>query len=150
MYHKILVPLDGSETAEHGLHEAIRLAVTLKARLSLLNVITDAPPQIETAASNDEVMNRLRQSASEILLSAKRAARDGGVRGIQTTCKESLQGVAADVIIDEASKGDCDLIVMGAHGRRGFSPLMLGGSAEKVLRGSPVPVLLVRNEKPTH
>lgn len=42
--------------------------------------------------------------------------------------------------------GACDLIVMGTHGRRGFSRMALGSDANRVVRTSPVPVLLVRQE----
>jgi nucleotide-binding universal stress UspA family protein len=57
-----------------------------------------------------------------------------------------MQGRVADVVVEEAAKSGCDLIVMGTHGRRGFSRLALGSDADLVVRSSPVPVLLVRNE----
>jgi nucleotide-binding universal stress UspA family protein len=49
-----------------------------------------------------------------------------------------------DVIVDEAKKWRADLIVMGTHGRRGMTRMLLGSDAEGVLRNTPVPVLLVR------
>ena len=49
----------------------------------------------------------------------------------------------SDVILREARKRRCDLIVMGTHGRRGFSRVLLGSNAEQVLRGTSLPVLLV-------
>jgi nucleotide-binding universal stress UspA family protein len=51
---------------------------------------------------------------------------------------------ASDVILEEARKWHADLIVMGTHGRRGFSRLLLGSDAERVLRDTPVPLLLIR------
>ena len=60
------------------------------------------------------------------------------------------QGVAsgdpdpASVILEEAAKNACDVIVMATHGRSGFSRLVFGSVADQVLRGSPTPVLLVR------
>jgi len=50
----------------------------------------------------------------------------------------------AQVILEEAVSRRCDLIVMGTHGRRGMSRVVLGSDAEAVLRGAPVPVMLVR------
>ena len=54
----------------------------------------------------------------------------------------------ADVIVDQAHQHGCDLIVMGTHGRRGFSRLTPGQRGRRVARTSPVPVLLVRLEEP--
>jgi nucleotide-binding universal stress UspA family protein len=57
---------------------------------------------------------------------------------------ENLSGQIADVILNEARKWRADLLVMGTHGRRGFSHLLLGSTAEGVVRASAKPVLLVR------
>jgi len=51
------------------------------------------------------------------------------------------------VVVGEAEKAGCDLIVMGTHGRRGLSRLTLGSDAELVVRHAPVPVLLVRHSE---
>ncbi|NDZ18444.1 hypothetical protein C7T35_07685 [Variovorax sp. WS11] len=60
--------------------------------------------------------------------------------------REVTQGRIANVVVDEARSSGCDLIVMGTHGRRGFSRLALGSDADLVVRQSPVPVLLVRDD----
>lgn len=150
MYDKILVPLDGSETALCGLREAIRLSVELKSRLLLLNVITDVPLLIEMASSvsYDESMKQLRQAANALLATAKQTALDAGVKEVETACGELVQGSADVIILEEVSKEGCDLIVMGTHGRSGLGRLALGSCAEQVVRRSPVPVLLVRGEHP--
>jgi nucleotide-binding universal stress UspA family protein len=54
----------------------------------------------------------------------------------------------ADAIVEEAKTANCDLIVIGTHGRRGIDRVLLGSDAETVLRQSPVPVLLVRAPAP--
>ena len=56
-------------------------------------------------------------------------------------------GVPADSIIDYAKEEGCDLIVMGTHGRRGWSRLRFGSVAEAVLRQAPCPVLAVKSPK---
>ena len=53
----------------------------------------------------------------------------------------------SDVILNEARKWRADLIVMGAHGRRGINRLLLGSDAERVLHGVQIPVLLVKAEE---
>jgi nucleotide-binding universal stress UspA family protein len=57
---------------------------------------------------------------------------------------ESRTARVSDVIIDAAKKWRADIIVMGTHGRRGVTRMLLGSDAEGVLRDAPVPVLLVR------
>jgi nucleotide-binding universal stress UspA family protein len=60
--------------------------------------------------------------------------------------REVTRGRIATVVVDEARSSGCDLIVMGTHGRRGFNRLALGSDADLVVRESPVPVLLVRDD----
>ena len=150
MYRKILVPLDGSATAEAGLREAIPLATALKARLCLLNVVFDLPMLVELSATMDsqEVHAGLQQYGRDLLAKAERAAAEGGAE-TESVVHESTGGSVADAIVSEAARLDCDLIVMGTHGRRGLRRLTLGSDAELVVRHSPVPVMLVRSDETT-
>ena len=148
MYHRILVPLDGSATAERGLREAIGLAAEQNAKLYLLHVVDDFPMLVEMSsiASYQDVLNSLRQYGEDVLAKARRAAEDAGVQ-TESSLREVTQQRIAEVIVEEASKAACDLILMGTHGRRGFSRLTMGSEAEMVVRISPLPVLLVRLEE---
>jgi nucleotide-binding universal stress UspA family protein len=146
MYKRILVPLDGSDTARFGLREAITLAKEQKATLRLLHIISEFPIKVEKAAVrdyNEVVHGSLQQWAEEMLRQAKALATS---RDVQTeTAMRELKGRrVADAIVAEARDAGCDLIVIGTHGRRGVSRLLLGSDAERVLRLSTVPVLLVR------
>ena len=155
MYHHILVPLDGSATANRGLIEAIGLALDQKACLHVLHVVDDSPVVVQmSSATNHEQTERARVRMSSqleygaaLLGKAKRAAADAGVQA-ETRLREIAQERIAEVIVEEAAKVGCDLIVMGTHGRRGISRLMMGSDAELVVRISRVPVLLVRQEEP--
>ncbi len=146
MYSRILVPLDGSKTAQRGLDEAIRLAAALKSKLHLLHVIDDFPMLMEmSVVSNFETtLNELRAYAKKMLADAVTHASEAGVPS-DISLREVVQERIAGVIVDEAGKAGCDLIVMGTHGRRGIGRVALGSDAENVLRTSPVPVLLVRS-----
>ena len=62
-----------------------------------------------------------------------------------SSVREVVGERVSDVIVDEAAKAGCELIVMGTHGRRGVSRVALGSDAENVLRSSSIPVLLVRS-----
>ena len=157
MYHRILVPLDGSPTADRGLREAIGLAAANQAQLFLLNVVDDYPVVLQmSSASNFEQIERarlrmsdLRQYGEALLAKAKSAALGAGLQA-DVLLREVSSGRIADIIVEEAGKAGCDLIVIGTHGRRGFSRMMLGSDAELVVRTSPIPVLLVRHEEPNH
>ena len=67
----------------------------------------------------------------------------------ESVVHESTGGSVADAIVSEAARLDCDLIVLGTHGRRGLRRLTLGSDAELVVRHSPVPVMLVRSDETT-
>jgi len=154
MYKRILVPLDGSATAERGLREAIGLARDRQSTLFLLHVVDEYPLVLQmSSATNHEQTERaslrmttLREYGDAVLAKAKMVAIKAGVTS-DTRLREISSGRIADVIVEEATSSDCDLIVMGTHGRRGFSRLMLGSDAELVVRTATVPVLLVREDE---
>jgi nucleotide-binding universal stress UspA family protein len=147
MYSKILVPLDGSHTAQRGLQEAIGLAKALKtpSQLRLLHVIDDFPILMEmsTVVSFEKSMQALRDYAGQMLDKAKAHAVAGDVEA-EISLREVTKSRIAEAVIAEAIESGCELIVMGTHGRRGFSRLALGSDADMVVRASPIPVLLVR------
>ncbi len=147
MYKSILVPLDGSATADSGLHEAIGLASALEAKLILLHVLDDLSMVLETSsvAGYERILDRMRCRGQEILNKARMTAVEAGVEA-ETCLREVSLARIAGVVVDEAIVQSCDLIVMGTHGRHGFSRLTMGSNAESVVRSSPVPALLVRHE----
>ena len=145
MYPRILVPLDGSDTAAQGLQEAIALARQLKSRLQLLHVVDDYPLMVEMAAVvNFETLRQsMRQYGQDLLDKAKRLAADQDVEAYTQLC-EITHGRVAEAILEQSNALGCKLVVMGTHGRRGLSRTVMGSDAEQVVRGSNVPVLLVR------
>jgi len=149
MYQHILVPVNGSATADRGLREAIALAVDQRARLCLLHIVDGFSMLSEEASAKtfEQTLKRLRQSGQELLAKARHAATAAGAQA-DTKLQEVTQETIAQAIVDEAAKSGCDLIVMGTHGRQGVSRLALGSEAELVVRSSRVPVLLVRHERP--
>ena len=145
MYERILVPVDGSETSKRGLKEAIRLAKEQGARLKCLHVIDEhflAHDYLGFAYMPD-LFESLRNNGETILEEASEQAGKAGVSA-ESVLRESGGIRVSERILDEANAWAADLIVMGTHGRRGISHLALGSDAELVVRGSTVPVLLVR------
>ena len=148
MYQRILVPVDGSSAADRGVAEAIRLAGALKARLLFLHVLDDYPmlQEMTTAGSLDAMLRDLRHAGLDVLAKARQAAEQSSVH-CETLMREAAGRRVADVIVDQVGQHHCDLVAIGTHGRRGFARLALGSDAEQVVRYSPVPVLLVRQEE---
>ncbi|CAB3815077.1 TRAP-T-associated universal stress protein TeaD [Achromobacter dolens] len=146
MYQRILVPVDGSPTSERGLQEAIRLALLTHASLRLIHVIGEMSFMLGIDAygyAAGELLDLLRKDGTEILQQASATVRAQGVP-VDSVLYENLDKTVQQRIIAEAEMWKADLIVIGTHGRRGVRRLVLGSSAEGVLRTSPVPVLLVR------
>ena len=147
MYRRILVPIDGSPTSMQGLEEAIRLAADQRARLHVLNVVDEMSVlqsiDMYGVADAGEMIEGLRQAGRKTLEEAAALTRRRRVKAdFRVLDSRTLR--VCDVIIEEAKKWRADIIVMGTHGRRGMTRMLLGSDAEGVLRTTPVPVLLVR------
>jgi nucleotide-binding universal stress UspA family protein len=147
MFKRILVPVDGSRTSGLGLEQAIRLAKDQRAVLYLLHVIDERviTQNLEGGAAEiDRLFDSLRASGKQILANAEAQARKKRVR-VKAVLVENIIRSVADVIVGQAKKVRADLIVLGTHGRRGVSRLVMGSDAEGVVRTTSVPVLLVRS-----
>lgn len=143
MYQRILVGVDGSSTSLRGLDEAIRLAKALGGKLLLVHVVNGVLSA--DIAAYGKVIESLREAGAKVLEEAETRVRQADLasdRKLLTAAGET----SADMIIAEAKAWPAGLIVLGTHGRRGLKRLALGSDAELILRLSPVPVLLVRDE----
>jgi len=142
MYKKILVPLDGSKTAEHALPYARALAGTFKVPVQLVAAIDLAEMARSVSATEGLYLDtlvedeKLRQNEylNEVAGSFHGAAVKSAVE----------MGRPETVIIDRAAAEESTLIVMATHGRSGLNRFLLGSVAEKVLRATGAPLLLVR------
>ena len=145
MFKRILVAVDGSETADRGLKAAIGLAKEQEALLQVLHVIDERVPALnpEVGAYVDDMIRLLREGGKKILATADAKVAKAGVR-CQSVSVETMGLPVADVVVEQAKKFRADLIVLGTHGRRGMSRLVMGSDAEGVVRQSTVPVLLVK------
>lgn len=146
MYQRILVPIDGSPTANRGLKEAIALAKLTGAQLRLIHVVDDLSSFIGADAlvgGAVDMMSLLREQGIKILAVAK-AQTEFAAIAVDTVLHDCFTGRISDLIVAEATAWSADLIVIGTHGRRGVERLFMGSDAEQILRVAPVPVLLVR------
>lgn len=146
-YQRILCPVDGSDSALLGAHEAIRLARDQGASLRYVHVVDESALglTLDGFVAFNDIIDALRQSGQEALESARLVARDAGVEP-ETTMVEEFSGRVSDAIVQHAREWPADLIVMGTHGRRGLHHALMGSEAEGVLHKAPVPLLLVRGK----
>ncbi len=140
---KILAPTDFSACGDAALAYAAALAKRLGASLTILHAYELPILGMAEGAlvATSEVTGRIVVSAEKALEERKKKMESEGLK------VEGLlrQGIADVEIIEQASATGADLIVMGTHGRRGFSHMLLGSVAERVVRGSHVPVLTRRS-----
>lgn len=147
-YRRILVPVDGSPTANLGLREAIRLAKGQRAGLQLVHVVDQhylLMNSAEIGINIERLLPALKQGGRRILRRAEALAGRHGVK-CSSALLETFSGPAAEPIVRQAKKWRADLIVLGTHGRRGARRLLMGSDAEQIVRNSPVPVMLVRSK----
>src|SRR5689334_10503355 len=137
----ILHPNDFSTLSVQALHLAHALARDYKARLVLIYVRHPQEtiegefgmPPPEKEPSSEEVLNQL-----EALVP------DSSPVELVTTV---VEGDTADAIVGAAREYQCDLIVMGTHGRHGLSRLLRGSITDKVVRHAPCPVIALRSSQ---
>jgi len=140
----ILVPVDFSECSRKALQYAVSFAKQFCADITLLHVIVTVPPppqmmvfESETvrAKYHEEAAKRLSDWRGEVV---SRAPVKAIVR----------EGIAAhQEIVAMAHQCNCDLIVIGNHGRSALSRMLTGSTAERVVRNAPCPVLIVRERE---
>jgi nucleotide-binding universal stress UspA family protein len=143
-YRRILVPVDFSPSSDHALAAALDLAGKLGARLFLLHVVPIPLPGWEVYGHEfapEQLIEKGREGA-ERELGALAAARSSGAVPIEPLVRVGMPFLE---IIAAAREIGADLIVMGTHGRTGLAHVLIGSVAERVVRGSPCPVLTVRH-----
>jgi nucleotide-binding universal stress UspA family protein len=140
-YERILVPTDGSEATREAVQQAVDLAAEHGATIHALYVVNSASfAGLPMDSSWENVSAMLSEEGTTALDDVAAIADDHGV-DIE---RELADGNPAREIVRYAENEDCDLVVMGTHGRGGIDRLLLGSVAEKVVRSSSVPVLTVR------
>jgi len=141
---KILIPTDFSKNAEYALKVAAQIARKNDGEIILLHIL-ELPHQAGDALSSGHEI-------PEIMF-FKRAAMQKLEDLMDSEIFEGLNvseivqfDLAFDGIMDISKKNNVDLIVMGSHGASGFKEMFIGSNAEKVVRSSEVPVLIIKNE----
>jgi nucleotide-binding universal stress UspA family protein len=145
MFQHILLPLDGSTVSRKAARRAIALAKEAGARITAYHALPAASRGVygdgyrlpAPRASRKE----LREARHRWFEVAARAARAAGVQ-FATFVERAIR--PDDGIVGAARKRNCDLIVIGSHGRRGLARLAFGSIAANVIARSSIPVLVYR------
>lgn len=143
-YKKIMVTLDGSTLAAQALPHALALVELHQAELILFRVVQEAhfveefvtEGKIQVDQRQEHWLNEATTALGELTAELK-------LHQLKVTPVVEV-GLPAETIIDYARQHEVSLIVMSTHGRTGLARWVYGSVADKVLRGAPCPVLLVR------
>lgn len=144
-YRRILVPVDGSPTSNKALTAALGLARERGARVRVMHAI-DELSLVSGFEDSTFVMGVARESGKKALDDGLAIVRAAGVEG-DSHLVEAPGKRLGEVVAEEAAAWEADLVVVGTHGRRGFSRLLLGSGAESVIRLATLPVLVVRSDE---
>ena len=137
MYKSILVPLDGSKLAEAILPEIEKVAASMRARIILLRVCrAHVFPGKDPTKAEVEVIREAEKYLNEI-------AKQLTTKGLDAEIHVRY-GDVAEEILSHSKRNEIDLISMSTHGRSGLGRWLLGSVAEKIVRHSEKPVLLLR------
>ncbi|MEX5215449.1 MAG: universal stress protein [Nitrospiraceae bacterium] len=136
----ILLATDGSASAREAESFALMMATAYDARVAALSVLEFEPGQdLEYDVNRRYLEDRRREIREQGAALAQRAE----AAGIKMEWHESV-GTPSREIIALAERSRHDLVVVGTHGRTGFEYVLIGSTAERVVRGAPCPVVTVR------
>jgi nucleotide-binding universal stress UspA family protein len=141
---RVLVPIDFSEFSDRALNYAKEICEKFDAELHLLHVL-------EVIVSTPQFTMGLaipaREEESEKLVLEKMAELPGeNWAADRAVVRHTAHGAPFVQIVKYAKENDIDILIIGTHGRTGLSHVFMGSVAENVVRQSPCPVLVVRNE----
>jgi len=143
-YQKILIATDGSENTQRAVSYGIEIAKLSGAAVHALYVVNTSPLISDSwTVGKKSIYEIIRSEGEKAVSEVKKIGEASGVKVREVV----LDGYPSNEIIDFAENNDIDLIVMGTLGKTGLDRLLIGSVAEKVVRGSKVPVMVVRGEE---
>ena len=150
MYHRILVPVDGSPTSNVALATAFKLAKNFGARLRLIHLVDElvySAGYQDFGSYNTDLITLLREAGTKVLAEGVASARTAGIEA-ESELFETYGERLGETVAKDAINWKADLIVVGTHGRRGLGRVLLGSGAEQVIRQASAHVLVVRAPAP--
>jgi nucleotide-binding universal stress UspA family protein len=141
-YQNIVIATDGSENNLRAISYGIKLAKLSGATVYALNVIDTYSFSQSWTAGRETIYGVLRKDGQKATSKIKECGEASGVEVKEVL----LEGHPSTEILNFAENNNIDLIVMGTLGKTGLDRFLMGSVAEKVVRNSKVPVLVVRSE----
>ncbi len=147
MYKHILIPTDGSATAEKAVEHGLRFAKWAGARVTVFTARPEyhMPGTSELAARRVMPIAEYERGAMEEARSIlDRVAQRAKAAQVEVDSDAALSDRPWQAIIEAAEKHGCDLIFIGSHGRKGLSALFNGSETHQILAHSSIPTLVYR------
>ena len=139
-YNRILVAFDGSRLAEKAFDEAVRIASSNQASLTLIAIVNDA--ELATSAfSFSKLFAHEKERAETEMLKKIQAATEAGVGEVQAFVEV---GNPKQIIVKYAADNAVDLLVIGATGKGAITQSLVGSTTAYVVNHAPCNVLVVR------
>lgn len=150
MFERILIATDGSKHSERAAETGIEMARLYGSAVTALFVVDIGKEygplgDLVSKVADDLVAGIRRNLKDQGEMATKKVEEIGEKAGIAVTRKIE-EGYPAEDILRVAKEGDMNLIVMGGIGATGLEGFLLGSVADKVVRSSPIPVLVVRKQ----
>lgn len=145
-YKHIMVAVDGSDTSNLALNEAIYLTISLQAHLYIVHVVDEFPAyNLQMGADFERCQEIVSKAGFAILDKAQQVAKKNKISS-ETKLIEIIDSnkKVAEKLLQAVKDNNIDLLILGTHGRHGFHRMMLGSVAEETVRLSPIPILLIR------
>jgi nucleotide-binding universal stress UspA family protein len=146
LFKSILVAVDGSKESDRAVEVAVELAEKLGSKLTFLHVVS-LPEFGEAKIMDDKLEKKIQdalvEAGKKILSKATKASQSKGI----SASEQIAVGYPATMIETEATKLGAELIVMGSRGIAGVRRMLIGSTAEKVLRWSGIPVLVIKSRE---
>ncbi|HWQ48765.1 MAG TPA: universal stress protein [Methanosarcina sp.] len=142
IYDKIMIATDGSKQVEKAIEAAIELTKLTGARLYAIYVIASTSYTPRSFGWEESLREILEAEAKKAITFVEETGKASGVK-VEPVI---LEGYPADRIMEFAEQEGMDLIVMGTLGRTGLDRFLLGSIAEKVVRHSKIPVMVIKSE----
>lgn len=146
LFSKILVPIDFSDYSKMALDYAVEFAKKFNSQLFLIYVIEPIVypsdfglGQVPMSSIDMEIQSRAEDEMQKLV--NEKVPKETKVSWTIRVGKPFIE------IINEAKEKDCDLIIIATHGHTGIEHILFGSTAEKVVRKSPIPVLVVREKQ---
>lgn len=144
LFRNIVIATDGSKNVQRAISHGIEFAKLSGAIVHALYVVNTPSTISENwTAGKETIYNIMKNDGKKAVSKIKEIGEASGVEVREVL----LEGYPSNEIIDFAENNNIDLIVMGSLGATGLERFLIGSVAETVVRGSKVPVLVVRSEK---